>query len=213
MSKPLIGIIGAGKLGITLAQLADKAGYPVLIANSRDPESIAFTLDILAPAAQPIKIAELLAQAEIIVLALPLGKYRQLPAEAFKEKIVIDAMNYWWEVDGKETTYSDQSASSSERVQSYFTQSKVIKAFNHMGYHDLTDEAVFDTEKKRKVIAYAGENSAALEKVRQLIQDLGFDPFYLGSLATGRVLEPGTPLFGANLSRELFAQALSQKAN
>jgi predicted dinucleotide-binding enzyme len=36
-----IGIIGAGRLGQAMARTASRAGRTVVIANSRDPESLA----------------------------------------------------------------------------------------------------------------------------------------------------------------------------
>lgn len=36
-----IGIIGAGNIGSALARLFARAGHPVMISNSRGPESLA----------------------------------------------------------------------------------------------------------------------------------------------------------------------------
>lgn len=198
-NKPVIAILGAGKLGVTLAQLALKAGYQVHIAGSGPAEKIALSVKFITPGAVAATAEQAVHTSDIVILALPLGKYRTIPSGALAGKLVIDAMNYWWEVDGDINELVDPSMSSSELVQAFIPESRVVKALSHMGYHHLHDEARPAGTTERKAIAIAGNNDDDTQSVATLVDDLGFDPVIIGDLAAGKHLEPGHESFGANV--------------
>ena len=201
--KPHLGIIGAGKLGITLAQLALAAGYKVSIAGSGSPDKIQLTVDILANGASASTTEQLTSRADVIILALPLSKYHKLDPTLFRNKLIIDAMNYWWEVDGTHPEFTDPETASSERVQHYFQGARVIKALNHVGYHHLHDYAQpSSNHSQRTAIAIAGDDKAAVNRISTIIDDLGFIPAPLGTLHQSIWLEPGAPAFGAAVTKE-----------
>ena len=214
MGAKTIGIIGTGKLGTVLAQLALKAGYRVYVSGSGDPKNIELTLSALAPGAVAATSEEVATKSNVIVLALPLNKFRELPKKALAHKLVIDATNYWWEVDGPRNEILPNEQSSSEAVQEFLADTRVVKTFSHMGYHHLHDESKPTVERGRKAIAVAGNSEQDSAAASQIVDDFGFDPVYIGPLAAGRHLEPGSPVFGANVEKdELVALLQSSGLN
>lgn len=208
-SKPTVGILGAGKLGITLAQLLTAAGYTVAMSGSGDPEKIRLSASILTPDAivdTPIEVAK---RSDVVILALPLKNFRSLPVRELAGKIVIDAMNYWWEVDGPRDDIIPENLSSSEAVQQFLPDARVVKTFSHMGYHYLFDEHHLTP---RKALAIAGNDDEAKRVAAAIVHDAGFDTLDIGALAHGIELEPGHPAFGANLPLEQLKTIINHTA-
>jgi predicted dinucleotide-binding enzyme len=88
-----IGIIGAGRLGQALARTARRADRPVVIANSRGPESLQPVVDALG-AGITAGTAHDAARCAIIALAVPwAGVHDALAELSWSGEIVIDATN------------------------------------------------------------------------------------------------------------------------
>lgn len=210
MTTATIAILGAGKLGTVLARLAVAAGHRVLVAGSGDPERIRLILAVVSPGAEPARAADAVDAADVVILALPLGRLGTVPAAALTGKVVIDAMNYWWEVDGTRDDLGDPRTSTSELVQRHLPDSVVVKAFNHMGYHDLDEGPRLEGATDRKAIAVAGDDPLAVATVSALVDAWGFDPVLAGSLRDSIELEPHAETFGANVSAAVLEEMLER---
>ena len=134
-----LAVLGAGHVGPVIARLAIKAGYPVAIATSGDPEDIALITELVIPGAQPRWASDAVAEADIVVLAIPLHRFLDIDPALLDGKLVVDAMNYWPASDGVLEPFEDRG--SSEVVARRLAGSAVVKALNHIGYHELEDRA------------------------------------------------------------------------
>src|SRR5215831_9734616 len=115
-----LGIVGAGKFGTTLARAAIAAGYDVAISGSGPADDIALNVDVLSPGARAATTDEVVRHADLIVLAVPTHRFRELPRDLFAGKILIDAMNYWEPVDGDDPELAGAPDGTSAIVQGRF---------------------------------------------------------------------------------------------
>jgi hypothetical protein len=67
---------------------------------------------------------------EVVVVSVPLGRYREVPADAADGKVVIDTNNYYPQRDGHFPQLDDDSTTSSELPQAHLPGPRVVKAFN-----------------------------------------------------------------------------------
>jgi 8-hydroxy-5-deazaflavin:NADPH oxidoreductase len=205
-----LAVLGAGHVGPVIARLAVKAGYPVAIATSGDPEEIALITELVIPGAQPRWAADAVADADIVVLAIPLHRFGDVDPALLGGKLVVDAMNYWPASDGVLGAFED--GGSSEIVARRLAGSAVVKALNHIGYHELEDRARPAGAPDRRAAGVAADDPAAVAAIAGLVDRIGYDPVRLASLRAGRVLQPGGPVFGAVLTRPEFERAAREDA-
>ena len=205
-----LAVLGAGHVGPVIARLAIKAGDPVAIAASGDPDDIALITELIIPGAQPRWAADAVADADIVVLAIPLHRFGDLNPGLLSGKLVIDAMNYWPASNGVVQAFED--GGSSEIVAGHLAGSAVVKTFNHIGYHELEDRARPAGTPDRGAVGIAGDDPAAVAATAALADRIGYDPVRLGSLRAGRALQPGGPVFGVVLTRPEFERAVREEA-
>jgi len=204
-----IAILGAGKVGTSLARVAVDAGYQVDIAGSGAPDRIRLIVDVLAPGARAVSAADAVVDADLVVLALPLHKFRGLDASLLSDHVVLDIMNYWTPIDGEITEYDDAPEGTSVLVQRAIPEARVVKTLNHIGYHELEEQRLPAGAPDRIALGAVGDDRGAVAQVLEFLERIGFDAVDGGPLANGVAFQPGSPLFGAPYSLERFRQLLA----
>ena len=212
-----LGIVGAGKAGTAIARAAVAGGYDVGISGSGPAERIELVVEVLAPGARALSTAEVVSFADLVVLAIPMHRFRELGRELFAGKILVDAMNYWEEIDGVDEQLATASAGTSMVVQEWFSSARVVKSLNHLGYFKFEKSRRPPGTPGRIAMAAAGDDRAAVAAVLRLINTLGFDAVDAESLEAGLALQPGGPVFGEGHSAKelsnLISRDLSQLAH
>jgi 8-hydroxy-5-deazaflavin:NADPH oxidoreductase len=208
-----LGIVGAGKVGTTIARAAMAARYDVAISGSGPAERIALIVDVLAPGARALTTDEVVGFADLLILAVPMHRFRELSRDLFDGKILVDAMNYWEEIDGVDEELATAPAGTSVVVQERFASARVVKSLNHLGYFDFQEGRRSRGAPDRIAIAAAGADRAAVAAVMQFIDRLGFDAVDAGPLEAGIALGPDGPVFGVAHTAEELSDLLWSEAS
>jgi predicted dinucleotide-binding enzyme len=209
---PRIAVLGAGHVGPVIARVAIEAGYNVTISASGDPQDIALIARVLVPGAEPRWSADAVADADIVVLAIPIHKFAAFDPALVAGKLVVDVMNYWPPVDGVQAMFEDRQRGSSDIVQHRLAEATVVKTLNHIGYHELDDERLPRGSSGRRALGVAGDEPDAVNIVAEVIERIGYDTVRLDSLDAGRLFEPGGAVFGALMRRPEFERAVRAEA-
>ena len=170
-----LGIVGAGKIGTAIARAAVGGGYDVAISGSGAADRIELIVEVLAPGAQAVTTEAVVRHADLIVLAVPMHRFRDLSHDLFAGKILVDAMNYWEEIDGLDEELAAAPCGTSVVVQEWFPSSRVVKSLNHLGYFKFEQGRRPRGAADRLAMAAAGNDPEAVAAVLQLIDRLGFD--------------------------------------
>jgi predicted dinucleotide-binding enzyme len=205
-----IGIIGAGKIGGTLARRLTALGHQVSIANSRGPE----TLTALAreTGAKPVAVEEAARASDVVIVAIPEKNIARLPAGLFdgvdKDVVVVDTGNYYPQRDGRIDPI-ENGATESRWVADRLGR-PVVKVFNTIYAQHLLERGKPNGTPGRIALPVAGDDRRAKEVVIRLLDELGFDGVDAGGLDESWRQQPGTPVYGTDLDLEGARRGLAE---
>jgi len=207
-----LGIIGAGHIGSQIARAAISAGYDVVIANSRGPETLADLVAELGPKARAATAVEAGRAGDVVAVAVPLGALDQVPVEPLDGKIVLDANNYYFERDGRIPALDEGTTTTSQLVQDHLPGSKVAKAFNHIFAREITSDATPSGTPGRRALATSSDFPEAAEFATRFYDEVGFDTVDVSPLSESWRVERDRPAYVVHLTADELREALP-KAN
>jgi predicted dinucleotide-binding enzyme len=156
----------------------------VLISNSKNPQSLDVTIGQLGKKQLRLPLQKA-ASADIVLLALPWAQVKTLTKITdWKGRVVIDATNHFTPSFDLEDL-GDRA--SSEVLLDYLPGARLVKAFNTLYFKVLALDP--NTENGHRVLFVSGDDAEAKAEVSEVIEQIGFAPVNLGSLAVGSKLQ------------------------
>jgi predicted dinucleotide-binding enzyme len=188
-----VGVIGAGRIGKAMAQIASRAGRPVVISNRAGPQSLSSVVQELGDGVSAGTVKEA-AAADIVVLAVMWPDVPRAVEELeWEGRILIDPTNDFDPSDLNGRT-------SSEVVADLAAPARVVKTANMYGAELLASDP--RQAGGQRVMFLSGDDAEAKSEVGALFADAGFYVIDLGGLREGgHVHQLGAPLAGQNLIR------------
>jgi len=201
-ARPLrIGIVGAGRIGGTLASLWAKAGHEVHV-SSRHPEQLKELAGSLGPKGRAGTPKEAAAFGDVVLVSVPYGALPQVGRDLEKElkgKVVLDTGNPYPERDGDMAVEARRKGTGVASAE-FLPGVRLVRAFNAINFRALKSEA--HRAGKPVAIPLAGDDAEALRVAARLVKDAGFEPVVVGPLARARLFDVGTPVYTQLLTAE-----------
>lgn len=180
-----------------MAKVLVKAGHSVSLSNSRGPETL--RQQEKETGAKAANVKEAVAEADIVVLAVPTGNlqsvYSTLQASLLRsDAILLDACNYYPSRDGRVGDL-DKGLPDSVWV-SQNVSAPVVKAFNSIiAANIVTSARAKDSSDTRVALPVSADDSTALKTAMALVEEVGFHAYNAGALADSWRYQPGQPAY------------------
>jgi hypothetical protein len=166
-----IGILGAKIIGSTLGRKWAKAGHQIMfgVRNTQNPE----VLSLAKSLGQAVTIgttAEAISFGDVVVFAIPgqaMDEAIVANSNILNGKIIIDSAN----------KMGGGVMNSIETFRSHTPNAKVYRAFNNLGWENFETPTINGIQVD---LFYCGNGGESHHKVKELIENIGLNPVYLG---------------------------------
>ena len=197
-----IGVIGAGRLGATLAGWCAESGHDVAV-TSRHPERLGGLVDRLGDHGTALPVAEAAAFADVVLFAPGWESAHEavdLTGGHLTGKVVIDTTNPLGGLPAGEP-------SGLEALMHWEPSAHWVKAFNTLPSRILESRRGHDPLLAEFVCTDLADARHAASKI---IRELGFAPVYAGGAETARLTETGGPLQLTEIDVSRATEALAE---
>lgn len=203
-----VGVIGAGRLGGTLARLLGRHGHDVVVAAERSRDElvpvVADWRGVVAGEREDV------VGCDVVVLAFPWRVAEDaLAGLDLSGHVVVDATNpFSADYDIIETG----PRGSTGVIADLLPGARVVKGFNTLPDEQLADAASEVAPTARRVgVALAADDLEARDEVADLVGDIGFTAVPVGGLDAGRdLMQPASPLFMVPLPASELQERVQQ---
>lgn len=185
-----IAIIGTGEVAGALGPAFAEQGHTV-VYGSREPSrrDVGELVERTGPAASATTQREAVADADIVVLAVPGGLAEQITRDLgdLSGKIIIDPTNRVGQSDDGWLVHDvPGKGSNAELIQAAAPDARVVKAFNTLNYRTMIDP---ESSGGPVSIAIASDDDEAKAAVADLIEGMDLEVVDFGPLRYAHVLE------------------------
>lgn len=186
-----IAIIGSGLMGGALGTAWAKSGHQVTFSYSRDMAKLESLARQAGNGARAVSPAEAVAQADVILVAVPWHRLDDALAQtgSLSGKIVLSCMLPMTPDDsGLALGFTTSGAETLAQK----TGARVVGTFNTV----WSNVIAAGKQNSPRSMFYVGDDAEAKRTAEGLIRDAGFEPVDAGSLQDARLLEPFGLLMG-----------------
>jgi predicted dinucleotide-binding enzyme len=186
-----IGVIGSGQVGETLANGFLRHGYEVM-RGSRDTSKLDAWRKSAGEKARTGTFQETARFGDVVVLAVK-GAFAEeavsLCAGALDGKVVIDTTNPLGDgppTNGVISFFTGPNDSLLERLQKRAPKGRFVKAFSSVGAPVMVNPKL----EAKPTMFICGNDGAAREQVRAILDEFGWETEDLGAAEAARAIEP-----------------------
>jgi predicted dinucleotide-binding enzyme len=187
-----IGILGAGRVGSSLASTLAAAGHHVVLGRRSPKEPTAAPAGDTDPRISFSDQRATARTADIVINATPgdstLARLTELRTE-LAGKILVDVSNATHDVNGLPGELCYPGSSLAERLQAALPDTRVVKTLNTMLFMVMTAPDILATP---PTVYVSGDDEQAKKTVTGLLGDLGWQDAWiedLGDITTARATE------------------------